>query len=325
MIIGFCKTNGFRVKHGMTSIRDSHTCKSRYPEMIKNSRLRNSGIMKKYQGGIMKLKGLFAGSIVIVMVYTVMNLYAEGKKIVMEGSTTVLPIAQIAAEIFMDNNPNVDISVRGGGSGVGITSIIEGTCDIANASRAMKDIEMQKAVGRGRAPKAFVVAMDGIAVILNPSNSVAGLTKKQLKDIYTGKISDWSKVGAGKGKIVVISRDSASGTFEAFNELALDKQKVRRDALMQASNQAIANIVAKTPQAIGYVGLGYITDSVKAIPINGIIADKKTVLSGKYPLSRPLFMYTNGVPTGLVKDFIDFIMSEDGQKLVEEEGFVGLK
>jgi len=273
----------------------------------------------------MKIKSLSVNIIGLISMLSVISFNLSAKEIVTEGSTTVLPIAQIAAEVFMDKNPGVDISVRGGGSGVGITSFIDGNCDIATASRAMKDTEMQKAVGNGKDPKAFVVAMDGIAVILNPSNSVAGLTKKQLKDIYTGKISDWSKVGAGKGKIVVISRDSASGTFEAFNELALDKQKVRRDALMQASNQAIANIVAKTPQAIGYVGLGYITDSVKAIPINGIIADKKTVLSGKYPLSRPLFMYTNGVPTGLVKDFIDFIMSEDGQKLVEEEGFVGLK
>jgi phosphate transport system substrate-binding protein len=125
--------------------------------------------------------------------------------------------------------------------------------------------------------------------------------------------------------MVVVSRDSSSGTYEAFGELVLKGAKVRPDALMQASNQAIASIVAKTPNGIGYVGLGYVTDSVKALEIDGIMPGKDTVLSGKYPVSRPLFMYTNGSPEGAAKKFIDFVMGPEGQKIVNEEGFVALK
>lgn len=249
--------------------------------------------------------------------------YAE--KIVMEGSTTVLPIAQKAAEVFMQKNSSADISVRGGGSGVGIASLIDGTCDIADSSRSIKDTELDKAVTNGKSIKAHVVAMDGIAVIINPANKISALTKKQVKDIYTGKISNWSQVGGDNQKIVVVSRDTSSGTFETFGELALDKQKVRPDAVMQASNQAVASTVARTPGAIGYVGLGFLNSGVKAVEIDGVAPSKETVLSGKYSIGRPLFMYTNGVPNGLVKELIDFIKSPEGQKLVEEDGFVALK
>lgn len=261
----------------------------------------------------------------VVTLLTAGLLYAASKKIVCEGSTTVFPIAQAAAEEFMAKNPKVNISVRGGGSGVGAASLVEGTCQIAMMSRPMRDTEMAKAAGRGIKVKGHVVAMDGIAIIVHKNNPVSGLSKQQVKDIYTGKISDWSQVGGSAGKIVVISRDSASGTFEAFGTLALGGAKVRGDALMQASNQAIASMVAKTPGAIGYVGLGYVTDEVKAIPVSGVVASRETVLSKKYPYSRPLFMYTNGEPQGDVKAFIDFLKSEEGQKIAEEQGFIGLR
>jgi len=249
--------------------------------------------------------------------------YAE--KIVVEGSTTLLPIAQKAAEVFMNSNPGADISVRGGGSGVGIASLIDGTCDIGDSSRPIKDTELDKAVTNGRSLKANVVAMDGICIIVHPSNSMSALSKKQIKDIYTGAISNWKQLGGPDEKIVVISRDSSSGTFEAFGTLALDGAKVRPDALLQASNQAVASTVSRTPGAIGYVGLGYLSSSVKAVDVDGVKASKETVLSNKYPIGRPLFMYTNGTPKGLSKQFIDYILSPEGQKLVEEEGFVGLK
>jgi phosphate transport system substrate-binding protein len=254
-----------------------------------------------------------------------LTLPAWAERIVIEGSTTVLPIAQRAAEEFMDQNRNADISVRGGGSGVGITSLIEGTCHIANSSRPIKDVELEKAISKKRDPKAHVIAMDGIAVIVNSVNPVNALTKKQLKDIYTGKISSWSMLGGSAQPIVVVSRDSASGTFEAFAELALDKQKVRRDALMEASNQAVASVVSKTPGAIGYVGLAYIGSGVKALTLDGVSPSKSTVVSKQYALSRPLFMYTNGKPKGLVKDFIDFVLGPQGQKLADEEGYVSLQ
>jgi phosphate transport system substrate-binding protein len=273
-----------------------------------------------------KLIGLFVALAVIFPAMGVSS-FASGKtkKVVLEGSTTVLPIAQKAAEQFMNNNPDADITVRGGGSGIGITSILEGTCDIADSSRPIKDAELQKAASKGKDIKAHVIAMDGIAVIVNTENAMAEISKKQVADIFTGKISDWSELGQSSGKIVVISRDSASGTFEAFGALALHNQKVRSDALLQASNQAVASLVSKTPGAIGYVGLGYVTDSVKALKLAGITPTVQTVLNGKYAYSRPLFMYTNGDPMGTAKDLIEFILSQEGQKIVAEEGFVPLK
>jgi phosphate transport system substrate-binding protein len=246
-------------------------------------------------------------------------------KIVVEGSTTVLPIAQKAAEVFMMRNVNADISVRGGGSGVGIASLLDGNCDIANSSRPIKDTELEKAATNGKDVKAHVIAMDGIAVIVNPSNGITGLSRKQLKDIFTGRVSDWSEVGGSSGKIVAVSRDTSSGTFEAFGELALNKEKVRKDALMQASNQAVASIIARTPDAIGYIGLGFLSTDVKAIAVDGVVALKETVLSRKYTIGRPLFMYTNGAPQGLAKEFLDFINSPEGQALIEQDGFVSLK
>jgi len=262
---------------------------------------------------------------VIVFSFTACQKQPVGKRIVMEGSTTVLPIAQKTAEMFMKLHPEVEISVRGGGSGVGITSLIEGTCDIANSSRAMEPVEIEKAQTKGKKPISHIVAIDGIAVIVHPSNKVGNLTKKQLRDIYTGKLSDWSEVGGSKQKIVVISRDSASGTFEAFGKLALGEKKVRPDALMQASNKVVAGVVATTPGAIGYIGLGYVSSKVKLLAVDMIRADRKNIASGKYLLARELYMYTDGEPKGVVKDFIDFVLSPEGQKLVEEEGYVTVR
>ncbi len=248
--------------------------------------------------------------------------YAE--KIVVEGSTTVLPIAQKSAEVYMDKNPGVNISVRGGGSGVGIASLLDKSCNIAASSRPIKDTELDKAVNNGVDATANIIAMDGLAVIVNPANLLSKLTKKQVKDIFTGAVSNWSQLGGKDEKIVVVSRDTSSGTFEAFLTLVLDGGKTRPDALMQASNQAVATTVAGTPGAVGYVGLGFLSSSVKGIEINGVVPSRETVISGKYPITRPLFMYTNGKPQGLVKGYIDFILSDEGQKLFEEEGFVGL-
>lgn len=263
----------------------------------------------------------------LIITLVALNLAAPAfaGKAVLEGSTTVLPIAQRAAEVFMNTNPGEELSVRGGGSGVGIASIIDGTCDIADASRAIKPAELEKAAKKGRDLKAHVIAMDGISHIVHPSNGVTGLTRAQIKQIYTSRVKNWKEIGGPDLKIVVISRDSASGTFEAFSEMVLDKKKVRPDAIMQASNQGITSIVARTPGAIGYVGLGYVTDAVKAISVDGVMPDKNSVLRNKYAISRPLFMYTVGVPQGTVKKFIDFLKGPEGQKIVAEEGFVPLK
>ncbi|HDK26082.1 phosphate ABC transporter substrate-binding protein [Candidatus Atribacteria bacterium 4572_76] len=247
----------------------------------------------------------------------------EGQ-LVVQGSTTVLPIAQAAAEVFMQNNPQANISVRGGGSGNGIAALIEGTCDIADASRPMKVKEILLCQKKGISPVPHIVAMDGIAIIVHSSNPIQGLNIEEIKDIYTGKISNWKELGGEDRKIVVVSRDSSSGTFETFEKIVLKGKKVIPESLAQASNQTVATVISTTKGAIGYVGLGYISNTVKALPVNGVIPERKTVVSGKYPISRPLYMYTDGAPQGVAKDFLKFICSKEGQKIVEKQGFVPL-
>lgn len=275
----------------------------------------------------MKLRNIFIPAIAIIIAALLFSGqgFASSKQMTIKGSTTVLPIAQAAAEVFMDKNPAARISVQGGGSGVGITSLIEKTCDIANSSRRIKEAEVVKAQASGVVVNEIPIAMDGIAVVVHPTNTIANLTRQQIKDIYTGKISDWSELGMRKGKIVVLSRDTSSGTYEAFESLAINKEKVRPDALINASNQAIASTVGNTPGAIGYIGHGYLSKKVKDVNVDSVACTRENILSGKYPLSRPLFMYTNGKPAGEVKAFIDFVLGKEGQKIVEEEGFVGLK
>ncbi|HPR56086.1 MAG TPA: PstS family phosphate ABC transporter substrate-binding protein [Deltaproteobacteria bacterium] len=248
--------------------------------------------------------------------------HAAGNEVTIKGSTTVLPIAQVAAEEFMDRNPGIKISVQGGGSGVGIASLLDRTTDIADSSRKIKGEEIDKAKAAGVSPNEIAVALDGIAVILHPSNPISALTKTQIKDIYTGKVSNWKEIGGPNAKIVAVSRDTSSGTFEAFETLAINKEKVRPDALTTASNQAVAQTVAQTPGAIGYVGVGYLSPKVKDVTVDGIKCTRQTIQSGKYPLARELYMYTNGKPSGNTAKYIDFVLSKDGQKLVEEEGFV---
>lgn len=244
--------------------------------------------------------------------------------VVIKGSTTVLPIAQSCAEVFMEENPDISISVQGGGSGVGIASLIDGTCNIADASRPIKEKEIATAQEKGINPVETVIARDAIALVVHPSNTLTGLTLAEIKDIYTGKVSNWSEVGGADQEIIVVSRDSASGTFETFNELALEGEKVRADALLQASNAAVVTTVANTPGAIGYVGLGYVSKEIKALTVDEVIPSKETVNAGDYPLARSLFMYTDGKPEGAVKKFIDFVLSAEGQKLVEENGYISL-
>ena len=247
------------------------------------------------------------------------------EQLVIQGSTTVLPIAQAAAEVFMQDNPQVDISVRGGGSGNGIAALLDETCDIADSSRSIKVKEVILAQKKGISVVGNIVAMDGIAVVVHPSNSVNAIKMEQIKDIYTGKIKNWKELGGEDKKIIVVGRDSSSGTFEAFESIVMKGAKVIPEALAQGSNKTVSTIVSTTEGAIGYVGLGYLGDAVKALEVNGIIANSDNVGNGKYPISRPLYMYTDGAPEGTMKQFIEFIWSEKGQKIVAEQGFVVLK
>jgi phosphate transport system substrate-binding protein len=260
--------------------------------------------------------------VIILSLGLCLGLFAQ--KLTLQGSTTILPIAQAAAEAYMEKHPDADIMVRGGGSGTGIAALIDGATDIANSSRPMKTKEMKQAREKGVNPVGTVIALDGIAVIVHKSNPINDITIDDLKKIYTGKMTNWSSLGA-KGKIVVVSRDAASGTFEVFNEKVLTGAKLTESALMQASNLEIARTVEQTPGGIGYVGLGYISDKVKVLKVNGVTPSEQTVRNGSYPLARPLYMYTNGAPKGLAKSFIDFILSNEGQKIVRDNGFVPVK
>jgi phosphate transport system substrate-binding protein len=253
------------------------------------------------------------------------SLYAASNSITITGSTTVLPIAQRAAEAFMDINEEISVSVRGGGSGVGIAALIDGRADIADASRPIKTKEIKLAREKGIDPYANVVARDGIAVVVHPDNPVDSIGIEDLKKIYTGEIENWKDLGGPNKAIVVISRDYSSGTFEVFKELVLEGAKVIDGALMLASNKAVSTTISITPNSIGYIGLGYLSKEVKALKVDGVEATEETVKEGKYKLARPLFMYTNGEPTGIIKTFIDFVFSPQGQLIAREVGYVPVK
>jgi phosphate transport system substrate-binding protein len=242
--------------------------------------------------------------------------------IVIKGSTTVLPVAQTTLEAFMKASPGVNISLSGGGSGEGIKALIDKSTDIANSSRAIKDKEIELAKSKGVSPVATVVAIDAIVPIVNPRNKVKNLSIDQLSQIYQGKITNWKEVGGDDLQIVVISRDSSSGTFEAWAEMVLNKAKVAPRAQMQASNGAIVQAVSKNRYAIGYIGLGYINKSIKPLTVNGIEATIENAFSKAYPVARPLYMYTNGKPTGETAKYINFVLSPAGQGLVAKDGYV---
>ncbi len=245
--------------------------------------------------------------------------------LVINGSTTVLPIAQKVAEAYMKANPEVRISISGGGSGNGIKSLIDGTTDIADSSRFIKEKEVEQAVAKGVYPVPFAVAYDCIVPIVHPGNSVKNLTIDQLKAIYQGQITNWKEVGGPDMKIAVISRDTSSGTYEVWEEKVMRKERVYPGALLQASNGAVVQAVSNNKNAIGYIGHGYINDSVQPLTVNGVKGTPETTLDGTYPISRPLFMFTNGWPKGDALNFINYVLNPSkGQKLVGEVGFVPL-
>ena len=250
---------------------------------------------------------------------------AHAGSIVIKGSTTVLPIAQKVAEAYMKENPEVTISISGGGSGNGIKAIIDGTTDIADSSRFIKDSEVKLAISNNVYPVPFSVAYDCIVPVLHPTNSVTNLSIDQLKAIYKGDITNWKDVGGPDLKIVVVSRDTSSGTYEVWEQKVMSKERVYPGALLQASNGAVVQTVSKNKNAIGYIGLGYVNDEVKPLTVNNVKGSSETTLNGLYPISRPLYMFTNGWPKEEIAMFLNYVMHpEKGQKLVEEIGFVPL-
>ena len=241
------------------------------------------------------------------------------------GSTTVLPIGQATAEAFMKKNPDVNLSISGGGSGNGIKALIDKTTQIAMSSRPMKKEEIELAKSRGVSPVEHKVAIDALTPIVHPTNTVADLTVEQLSLIYQGKIRNWKEVGGKDLQIVVVSRDTSSGTYESWQEKILHKEKVSPRAQLQASSGAVVQAVSKNRYAIGYIGIGYLNKSVKAVTVNGVVANDVNALKGTYPIARPLYMYTDGEPKGAAGRYLNFVKGPEGQKIVKKEGFVPIR
>ena len=248
---------------------------------------------------------------------------AQEVKLQLEGSTTVGPIADAFKEYF-EKAEGWKIEVNKTGSGDGAAALVDSRCDIANMSRFMKEKEFKAAAEKGVMPVAHVVAMDGVCVVVNPKNSVSALTTAQVRDIYAGKITNWKELGGPDQKIVVISRDTSSGTYETFHKLVMGKgtKMVGQVEYVNSNPQAQAR-VQTTAGAIGYVGLAF-QKGVKTLKVDGVLPSARTVVSGKYPVSRPLFMFTNGYPKlgSPVYLFVTFHLTEKGQDIVSSKGYV---
>ncbi len=245
-------------------------------------------------------------------------------EVVINGSTTVLPVVQKTAEAFMEENPGTVLAISGGGSGNGIKAIIDQLCDIAMTSRDIKASEIKLAESKGIKPMRHVVAVDALVPVVHPSNPIKNLTTAQLADIYMGKVRNWEELGGPDARVVVISRDTSSGTYETWQEKILGKKRVSPAALLQASNGAVVQAVAKNKNAIGYIGYGYVDKSTKPVDVDGFAGTAENALSGKWPIARELYLFTNGEPTGTPKAFIDYLLSDKGQALVKEVGFIPL-
>lgn len=261
---------------------------------------------------------------VVVCLLSGLAMAQDAKTLMIDGSTTVGPIGDAFAEAFKNASPDLKITVKKTGSGDGAAALVEGRCDIAMMSRFMKEKEFKQAVENGVFPVAHVVAMDGVCVVVHPSNPVSELTSAQVRDIYMGKITNWNQVGGPDMAIVSISRDTSSGTYETFHGLVMKGDKMADNVEYVNSNPQAHARAKSTSGAIAYVGLGFLDRSVKALKIDGVVPTNSTIAKGIYPVSRPLFLFTNGYPElgSATHAFVTFHLSEEGQEIVEDKGFV---
>lgn len=255
----------------------------------------------------------------------------NSKMIQVKGSDTILNLSQAVVEEYMKSNPSAKISVTGGGSGTGIAAILNKTVHIAMASRDIKEKELKKAKDAGMDIEEVTIGYDGITVIINKENKISNLSQANLRKIFIGEITNWKELGGEDEKIIVISRDSSSGTHSFFKEFVLrkgnkkNKEEYSDKALFLPSNEALKQEVKSSKGAIAYIGLGYIDDTVKTISVDGVEANVKNVASKKYPISRAVFWYIDKESSIEVRNLIGFMLSKEGQKIVEKEGFVPVK
>lgn len=267
-------------------------------------------------------------TLALLVLLAVNQIFAQKLKI--KGSDTILPLTQMEAEQYMKSNKSASIMVTGGGSGVGLAALQNGTTDIAQASRSLKLDEKLKLKANGKAYKEITIAFDALAVIVNPSNKVSQLTREQLEGIFTGKITNWKQVGGADMRIVVYSRETSSGTYEFFKEHVLGNKNYAASALLMPATGAVVQSISQTKGAIGYVGLAYLEKSVKALKVSynqgkTYVAPSVAAAKNKsYPISRPLFYYYLTSVEKTVSPFIKFVLSPAGQQLVLKIGYVPL-
>ena len=250
---------------------------------------------------------------------------APSNKMVIVGSTTLLPVAQKAVDAFKKRkqDPKIIINIQGGGSQIGINALVDELADIAMSSRELKEAEKEKLRAKKLEAKGHIVAWDGIVPIVHPSNPVKNLTIAQLKDIFTGKVTDWGNVGGKKGSIIVLSRDTTSGTHEVWSERVLNQEPVVAAAQLRGTSEAVLENVASEPNAIGYDGIDYVEGNarVKSVSVDGVKASAVAVSDRSYKIARPIYMITRSNPNALVVEFLDFMLSAEGQALVKEAKF----
>ncbi|GAB6189896.1 phosphate ABC transporter substrate-binding protein PstS [Marinitoga arctica] len=250
------------------------------------------------------------------------------EKLVVKGSNTIFPIAQLWIEELKKIKPDLEITLEGAGSSTGIAALFNNTTDIANASRFLKGKEIKKMNEEGKYFAPIVIAYDGIAIIVNPKLGIENISLETLKGIYTGKLRTWNQVSSNlpKKRIVIYSRNTASGTFETFEKKVLSGERMAPTVKMVESTQFEIDQVSRNPYAIAYVGVGYVTNSVKVLKVEGVEPTKLNILNAKYPISRPLYMFidvTNGWPeSGIIKEYITFGLSKKGQELAERAGYI---
>ena len=263
--------------------------------------------------------GIIVALVVIAGAYMVFASGSDNSKITIAGSTSVQPVAEKLAQAYMQKNPNVKINVQGGGSGVGIKSVSEGTVNIGTSS---KDLSNNESTGLNQT----VIGKDGIVVAVNTANSVSSLTKDQLKGIFSGNITNWNQIGGADAKIDVITREDGSGTRTAFEDVVMGKDvKIKADAIVQSSTEAVKQSIKGDPNAIGFISLANLDSTVKAIAVDGVTPSEQTVSDGSYKLQRPFIFITKGEPKGAVKDFIDWVMGPEGQAIIKAENVVPVK
>ncbi len=242
---------------------------------------------------------------------------ASGTEIIVAGSTSVQPFADRWAETFLKSHPGCFVNVQGGGSSAGIQAALSGAADIGTSSRELKPDE--------KTLNEIVVARDGLAVIVHPSNPVRGLTLREVRLVFSGEIPSW-KYLAGDGRpITVVTREEGSGTRGAFQELVMGKVRISRGAIVEDSNGTVREIVAGDPHAIGYISLGLVSDRVRALPLDGAVPGEAAIRDGTYKLIRPFLFVTRGAPAGMSRDFIDFVLSAEGQELISKEGLLPVR